>query len=219
MNVLNMTKEDRDGKPNQVVSIATTILLGLIAIATAWSGFQATKWGGKMTNLYAAAGVARSNSVETLLTANQETLLDVQLFVEWINAINENDTRRSEFYFQRMRDEVTPVMEAWLATNPADNPDAPESPFAMPVYIQKKRLEAVEKELEAVDLTEQAIEANKIGDDYVLTTVILATGLFFAGIAPLRTRHPQIQVIIFIMALAAFLYGTYLMISYPVLVS
>jgi hypothetical protein len=208
--------EKSESKTHNSIVVATTVIMGLIAIATAWSGFQATKWGGHMSNSYAAAAVARSNSVLASLTANQQTLLDIQLFIEWINAIAEDDSERLAFYYERMRDEVKPVMEAWLATEPRTNPDAPSSPFVMPEYVLQKRLESEKLESEAVNLSEQALEANKNGDNYVMTTVILASGLFFSGIAT-RFRWPQIELVILIVAIAAFSYGLYQIISYPVL--
>lgn len=217
VDVADTVEDENDNKTHRIVSIATPFLLGIITVATAWSGFQATKWGGNMSNSYAAASAVRSSSVQTSLTANQETLLDVQLFIEWINAVNEDDTRRAEFYFDRMREEVKPAMEAWLATDPRNNPDAPPSPFGMPEYVQAKRLEAVELEEEAEALSQQALDSNQTGDNYVLTTVILASGLFFAGIAPLRFRDPKIELALLVMALATFAYGTYLLVSYPVL--
>lgn len=214
-------KDAPDSRYQKIVPILTTILLGLITVATAWSGFQATKWGGRMSNSYAAASVARSNSVESSLTANQLEMLDIQLFIQWINAINANDTRRAEFYFERMRDEVKPAMEAWLATDPANNPDAPNSPFIMPQYQLQTKIQAAEEEKQAEALTQQALESNKNGDQYVMTTVILASGLFFAGIASLRMRQRRsaIQATMLIMALAAFGYGTFLLASYPVFLS
>ena len=208
--------EESDSKTHKRIEIATTVLMGLIAIATAWSGFQATKWGGHMSNSYAAAGVARSNSVLASVTANQLTLLDIQLFVEWINAIAEDDVERYDFYFERMRDEAKPAMEAWLATEPRNNPDAPTSPFAMPEYVLEKRLESEKLEEEAVALTQQALQANQNGDNYVMTTVILASGLFFSGIAT-RFRWIRIERIILIVAIVAFSYGLYQILVYPVL--
>jgi hypothetical protein len=52
--------------------------MGLIAVATAWSGFQATNWGGKMANSYALASAARTNAVEASLTGPPVSSLDIQ---------------------------------------------------------------------------------------------------------------------------------------------
>lgn len=208
--------EEGANKTHSFIVIATTVVMGLIAIATAWSGFQATKWSGQMSNSYAAANVNRSNSVVASLTANQQMLLDIQLFVEFINAYADGDTERQEFYLNRMREETKPVVDAWLATNPATNPDAPTSPFVMPDYVLAKRLEAERYENEAVNLSQQALEANKNGDNYVATTVILASGLFFAGIAT-RFKWPQIELVILIVALGAFGFGLYQILSFPIL--
>jgi len=208
---------ERDESPTQrAIIVASAAIMGLIAIATAWSGFESTKWSGNMTNTYASARVARSESSVLSVTANQEMLLDIQLFIQWINAIADDDSERADFYFERMRDEAKPAMEAWLATEPRTNPDAPPSPFAMPDYALKTRQESEAKEEEATSLTKRALEANQNGDNYVMTTVILASGLFFAGIST-RFRWPRLEVAILVLALAAFAYAVYQLASYPVL--
>ena len=206
--------EKQEAGANKFVVITTTIIMGSIAVATAWSGFQAAKWGGQISSLSSDANAACSNSVKAALTANQQTILDVQLFIEWVNAIADDDTERADFYYRRMREEVKPAIEAWRATNPLDNPDAPSSPFVMEEYVPALRIEANELEDRAASLRQQAEEANEIVDEYVLTTVILASGLFFAGLA---TRFPwdRIEYTILIVAAVVFAYGVFRLASFP----
>ena len=209
--------EENTSRAHKAVTIGSTVLMGLIAIATAWSGFQATKWGGEMSNSYAAANVARSNSVLYSLTANQENLLDIQLFIEWLNALAGNQTQLSNFYLNRMRLEARPAMEAWLKADPINNPDAPSSPFVMPEYVLQNREKAIAFEEKAVSLSEHALQANQTGDNYIMTTVILASGLFFSGVAT-RLGWRTLELVVLGIAVAAFGYGIYQIIIYPVLV-
>ena len=47
-----LTRQERLGRWFQVV---TAIMLGVVALATAWSGYQATRWAGEQSTLYAEA--------------------------------------------------------------------------------------------------------------------------------------------------------------------
>ena len=43
-------------------------------------------------------------------------------------------TELADFYFKRFREEFRPAVDAWVATRPLKNPNAPLTPFAMPQY-------------------------------------------------------------------------------------
>jgi hypothetical protein len=83
----------------------------------------------------------------------------------------------------RMREEFRPALLAWLATNPIDNLDAPASPFVMPEYVLADAVEADRLTAVADQAAADARTANQNGDNYVLTAVLFAAVLFFAGVA------------------------------------
>jgi hypothetical protein len=58
----------------------------------------------------------------------------VATFVQWVNAERSKDEALADFYRDRFRKEFRPAFAAWEATRPAENPDAPLTPFAMPEY-------------------------------------------------------------------------------------
>ena len=74
-------------------------------------------------------------------------------------------------------------MTAWLATNPVGNPDAPASPFDMEEYVLAAAVQADELQMLADEKGDAARRANQISDTYVLTAVLFATVLFFAGVS------------------------------------
>ena len=61
----------------------------------------------------------------------------------------------ADFYENRFRPEFAVAFEAWLATDPRNNPDAPKSPFAMPEYTVSLAEEADRLEQEASITFEQ----------------------------------------------------------------
>ena len=184
-------------------------------VFTAWSAFQAAKWGGIQSIRFSEAGAIRTESARFSTFAGQQAQIDVTLFVDWITALD-SDTRAglttqdtstvyeptpgtvSGFLFLRMRDEFVPALQAWLATDPIDNLDAAATPFEMPEYQLANAVEAERLRVEADDKASKARQANRNSDTYVVTTVLFAAVLFFAGVSSkMAVRQNRILVLSF----------------------
>ena len=63
-------------------------------------------------------------------------------FTQWVDAYALKERELADFYFKRFRDEFQPAVNAWVATRPLKNPDAPLTPFAMPQYKLAAQAEA-----------------------------------------------------------------------------
>ena len=92
-----------------------------------------------------------------------------------------------EFYQTRFRPEFVPPFEAWMATHPASNPDAPEGPFEMPEYKVSRLEEADPLQQEAGATFDEGRAANQQSDDYTLNALILASVLFLRALPPALT--------------------------------
>ena len=66
--------------------VVTAIMLGVVAVATAWSGYQATRWSGQQAAHYSEANAQRVASIRDSTLASQYMLYDVQIFNQWLNA-------------------------------------------------------------------------------------------------------------------------------------
>jgi hypothetical protein len=77
---------------------------------------------------------------------------------------------------KRFRPEFAAAFAAWQATNPDTNPDAPPGPTYMVEYKQPERDQADE-------LNTQGAKDGTTSDNYVRTTVFLASVLFLVGIS------------------------------------
>jgi hypothetical protein len=147
--------------------------------------------------------------------AGQLGQVDIGMFTNWINAFAAGNQQLVAFYEERFRDEFKPAFEAWIATDPVNNPDAPATPFAMPEYQLSLAAEAERLELEAEATFAEGTEANQISDKYILNTVFLASVLFLGGIASrFSTMSARWVIIIFSLAILAF--GLFNLLTYPV---
>lgn len=163
---------------------ASIILLAFASVVTSWSGYQASLWSGIQATNYNQANALRVESTRESTEAGQFAGVDLALFMEWVNAKATGNDRLAGFYSQRFRPEFRKVFDAWLATEPMTNPQAPATPFALPGYRSEHWQHARELQNQSKALFEAGHRANHYADNYVLGTVVLATVLFFCGIIP-----------------------------------
>jgi ABC-type transporter MlaC component len=113
------------------VELLATILLAVAAVATAWSTYQSTQWRGQQAADNSKAPAARIQSSQASTRAGQLTQVDIATFTQWVDAYVAGNTALADFYRKRLRPEFQPAFEAWLATDPLTNANAPATPFAM----------------------------------------------------------------------------------------
>ncbi len=198
-----------------IAEVIVTIVLAFATLATAWSGYQATRWGGVQSTAYSEAGALRVESTRASTQAGQLAQVDVGFFINWINAFAAEDQQLADFYQDRFRDEFKPAFEAWLATNPINNPDAPATPFSMPEYQLSLVEKANQLEVEAEETFAKGTEANQTSDKYILTTVLLASVLFLGGIAT-RFKAMSARWVIILFSLTILTYGLVNILCYPI---
>jgi hypothetical protein len=198
-----------------VAEVIATIVLALATIATAWSGYQAARWGGVQSTSYSQAGALRTESTRSSTQAGQIGQVDIGLFANWINAFATDNQELATFYQERFRDDFKIAFEAWLATNPRNNPEAPDTPFSMPEYRISQAEDAARLETEAEEMFAAGSEANQTSDDYILNTVILASVLFLGGLVS-RFKAMAARWVIIVFSLAILAYGLYNILTYPI---
>lgn len=192
-----------------------TIILAMATLATAWSGYQSARWGGEQSSLYSRAGALRTESTRASTKAGQLMQIDIGLFTNWVNAFAEDQQELADFYVNRFRPEFKVAFEAWLATDPRNNPDAPKSPFSMPEYSVSFAEEADRLEEEASTTFEQGSVANQNSDNYILNTVILASVLFLAGLQS-RIKSVPARMFIVFLSLIILAFGLVNIARYPI---
>jgi hypothetical protein len=172
---------DEDGRNWQ--ELVATVLIVLAALATSWSSYQATRWNGEQ-----AAAAGRTNAIRIEASRAQglseaQSQVDVATFIAWADADQRGDRDLARFYTDRFRDEFEPAFDAWLATDPLTDADAPPTPFAMDEYQLASRTQAEELDARAEASAAEVRENIQRSSNYVLTVVLYAVVLFFAGMS------------------------------------
>jgi hypothetical protein len=181
-----------------------TILLALATVATAWSGYQASRWSGEATKATMRGTAARINSTRTSDLANAQAQVDVAVFTQWVDAYARGETELRQFYFKRFRPEFKPAVVAWIATRPLKSPNAPLTPFAMPQYRSAAREEAARLEAQADAWSAKARTNVQRSTNYVLGVVMFAAALFFAGMST-KLPTPRLRIAMLAIGVVTFL--------------
>ena len=197
------------------VEVVAAAVLSLATIASAWSAYKATRWGGVQAAAFAEAGALRSESVRASDLADAELTVDVEYFAIWLDATTTGNEELQQRIEDSFRPEFAVPFDAWQATDPFVDPDAPHSPFEMDEYsltaAQEAELLRDQAEVAAAD----ALDANQTGDNYVLTTVLFASVLFFAGIST-KFAGQRVKLALVTLGIAAFAVGASILFTFPV---
>ena len=168
---------------HRLLETIEAIVLAIIAVTTAWSGYQAALWTGHQAELYGIASKLRVQAEGDATAANQERLYNASTVAEWLKAEAQGQTKLADIFERRLLPELRPAFEAWKKTDPLNNPNAPVGPQLMPEYHSAKTDEAARLNDQAAETFEQGNVARQQSDQYVRVTVTLATLLLLISIA------------------------------------
>jgi hypothetical protein len=173
----------------RTVQIGEALLLSLVTIAAAWSGYAAAKWNTQSRLELANAATLRNLATRADLAALSTRNFDAATFTAWFTAFTLDDPQKQAIAARRFRPEFKVAFDAWIATDPFRNPRAPPGPSYMPQYrlADQTKAEALDRQAEAASAAGH--HAGVVGDDYIRITVFLAAVLFLVGIASTFKLH------------------------------
>ena len=174
---------EKQRRQRELGEILEIVILAIVAVATAWSGYQAARWDGRQALLYGESTTMRIEADEAATLGGQQRLLDVSTFNTWIEARAQGQDRIADLYVERFSPEFRVAFDAWLRTRPFSNPDAPPGPSFMPEYHNEQIEHAAELNRQASEAFERGTEARETADRYVRLTVLLATVLFLVAVS------------------------------------
>jgi hypothetical protein len=176
-------KKPSHSRAHEILEIAEAIVLALVAITTAWSGYQAALWTGHQSELYGKSTRLRVEAEGAATTANQERLYNASTVVEWLKAEASGNAKLASLFERRLLPEFRPAFEAWKKTDPLNNPSAPAGPQLMQEYHSSTTEKAARLGEEATKTFEEGDQARERSDNYVRVTVMLAAVLLLTAIS------------------------------------
>ena len=197
----------------ELIEIAEALVLAIVAVTTAWSGYQSAKWDGHQALLYGTASRLRVEAAATGEEARQFLLFDGLNLNAWIEATARKDEKLAAYYQRKFSPEFRVAFAAWLKTDPLNNPDAPPGPFVMAEFHNALLEQSKRLNTEATAAFKQGTEARETAEKYVRITVVLATVLFLIALAQRfkirKVRFGMLVVAASLMVYALVTAGTY----------
>jgi hypothetical protein len=184
----------------------TAIVLAIAAVATAWASFQASRWGEHQSDAQSASAILRADAGRAQTAATQQTIIDSQRWLAWVNAVDAGQDARAGFLDDRFSPALKAAQAQWLAGVTLDGQGVPATvptgtPLDLPSYVLPEQVEADRAADRAEQLLAEANVASERSTQFVLLAVLLALVLFFASIATKFTAA-KVQVLLAVVSLA-----------------
>jgi hypothetical protein len=180
----------------RALEIVEAVLLATVAIATAWSGYQAARWDGVNGRDYALAAKYRAQANQAWTLGGQQRLFDSNTFYAWLAARTSGNDRLAALYTRRFSPEYHVAFVAWLAAGGLTKSSVPPGPSFMPEYHNRDWERAAALERSATATFDLGTEARNHGDDYVRDTVLFATVLFLTAVGQrFRVKGPRVALL------------------------
>ena len=168
---------------DRVLSIVEAVLLAVVALLAAYTGFASAKWGTESSVHFATASAERTEANRAALDAQNTKNFDSTTFNTWFTAYIAGDESAQAVAVRRFRPAFKVAFDAWMATSPFTNASAPPGPTYMPQYTQPQLAVAAALDAKATRNYTLGVDAGANSDNYVRDTIYLATILFLIGIS------------------------------------
>jgi hypothetical protein len=196
------------------IEIAEATVLALVAVSTAWSGYQATKWDALSNQNYSLAASTNMRAQEKATLAGQDRLYDIVTFNGWIVAESAGNKSLIAEYERRFRPEYTVAFLAWQKLDPKHNTSAPAGPIFMPEYTSANADESRKLAVEAKGYFEKGVNTRETGDHYVKVSVFLATVLLLTALGQ-RFEILGPRIVLLIVAFVLLIISAFWIVTFP----
>ncbi len=174
---------DPHDRRDRLISITEAVLLSLVALLAAWSGYAAAKWSTESRVELATASSMRIEASSADSDSRELRDFDSSTFEAWFTAYAVGNKTAMRVAEQRFRPEFKVAFDAWRATKPETNPNAPRGPTFMPQYKRPGEAEARIRDAQAKAAFLDGEKDGSTADKYIRLTVVLASILFLVGIS------------------------------------
>lgn len=173
--------EREPAESHRLIEIITVLILGIATLGTAWCSYEAYQWNSAQSDLAQQTTSAELNANRLFGLATQKVTYDTSLLADYATAYRANDTKLMDFYRQSlMRPQLLPFLDKWIAEVKAGQ--APTNLLSDQAYLDLVMADYNTAAATVSSLDQQAKQAGSIADRYLVTTILLAVGLFFGGV-------------------------------------
>ena len=199
----------------RLIETVAVILLGVATVGSAFCGYEATQWNGEEARLVREASTGHVESNRLFGLATQIIAYDTNIVAQYAQAAAAKNEPLKEFYRKSLvRPAFLPILDQWeaqvvsgvLPTNLLEDQEYMDAQFA-----GYREVDAA-----ATAATVASEEAGNNADEFVLTAIFLAVGLFFAGVTS-SFRYPLARYTLLAAAALTVAYSATRLVDLPIL--
>ncbi|MFC9917046.1 hypothetical protein [Agromyces binzhouensis] len=205
-----MTEGETRDRWKRATEIVGVFLLSVVAVLTAWCGFQASKWGGEMSIAFSQASSARIQAANAEGEARSARTFDLTIYASYVEAAGSGEDELADYIRQRFTPEFEVAYRAWVRDGQVER-----APFAREEYVPEGTYEAQELNDRADEKFAQALENNQRGDNYSLLTVLFALVLFLTAMSQ-REIVPWVARTLLTLAGVVAIVGVAILTTFPI---
>lgn len=184
---------------DRLLEIVAVLLLAITTLGTAWCGYQASQWSGVQSDNSKQEAGYRLEGNRQYGLAVQTISYDTNFIAMYAQAVQAGNTGLATFYRQSLaRPDFLPTLDKWEAEVAAGQAPTPLSEDQ--AYLDTLRGGYLDAQAKADESAAAATQAGDNAQEYVLTTIVLAVALFFAGVTS-SFRYKPARAMLIILAL------------------
>jgi hypothetical protein len=188
----------------KLLAVFEAILLSVVTVIVAWSGYAAATWGSHSSLQIAHAEESDTAASLAELEARDRALTDLIVFESWFQARAAGEDNAAKQIRARFGPDLERAFRTWRTLS--EEGRAGIAPTRLAQYQVSESVRADRLREQTREATEAAREAGRTSDGYVRTTVFLASVLFLVGISghfqrAIRTAMLSLGVVLLVLAL------------------
>lgn len=199
------------------LEVFITVLLGVTTILGAFAAYCSALWGGEMQTSYTQSVTVTNHSntiyLEALSDLNSFEVNDMKddiIYTQWKDNSEKGDVEDATYFFSKLSE----GLQKDLKDDPKDVSEYEKEQAANLDSINARLKESETLNDSAKVLLTKGNNANKVGDDFTLCTVLFTVVLFFLGLASLKT-HSTMQKTYAILAVVILVLSLVRMVTIP----
>lgn len=206
--------ENKTTLGERVIEILAVLLLGIATVGTAWCGYQSSQWNGAQTDYARESSDERVEASRLFGLATQQIAYDANIVSQYAQAVQTGNTQLTQFYRQYLvRPQFLPLLDEWQAEIQAGG--TPGSLFENEDYLNSQFADYQKAVEQSEALTALSQQASETSDSYVITTIMLAIALFFAGVTS-SFRYQPARVFLIVLCLGTVAYAAVRLADLPI---
>src|SRR5690606_25616537 len=109
--------DDTTARDHDWWEFAAAVILSLATLASAWSGYQAARWGSVQATATRSGSSALMHATRLSDVGSRQIAIDVSVFTSWVEATARGEADLAAILEQRFRADFVPAFEAWRASD------------------------------------------------------------------------------------------------------